>query len=198
MLKVDSLRKKLFAICLFMLVFSGLNWGLLAIFKTDIVSSLLGKGSFASRLIFILVAAAAIYVGLSRDSYLPFLGETVLPCSLLNERVPEKADLKVRILAPVGKKVLYWAASPLIKDEKPNKNWREAYGHYENAGVAIAGEDGSALLQVQRPQSYWVPPGRKLEPHVHYRICSEDGMMGPVRSLFIEERVEGFGTAIHV
>lgn len=181
-----------------MLVFSGLNWGLLAIFRTDAISALLGKGSISSRIIFIIVAICALYVGLSRDTYLPFLGPTVIPSSLLVEKVPEHADLKVRILAPRGKKVLYWAATPENKDLQGVLDWRKAYGHFENAGVAIAGDDGSALLQVQRPQSYWVPPGRKLEPHVHYRICSDDGMMGPVLSLFIEERVEGFGTAIHV
>jgi hypothetical protein len=65
-------------------------------------------------------------------------------------------------------------------------------------GVAIAESDGSALLQVRRPQPYWVPPGHRLEPHVHYRICGKNGMLGPVRSLFIEERVEGFGTAVHI
>jgi len=193
-----TIEKKLFAVCLFLLVFSGLNWGTFAIFKTDIVSSLLGKGSLSSRVFFIVVAVAALYVGVSRDTYLPFLGQTVIPCSLLQERTPEKADLKVRILAPKGRKVLYWAANPEQNEKAPLKDWREAYGHFENAGIAVAGDDGSALLQVQRPQTYWVPPGRKLEPHVHYRICSDDGMMGPVRSLFIEERVEGFGTAIHL
>ena len=195
---IKTIEKKVFVVCLFLLVFSGLNWGTFAIFKTDIVSSLLGKGSIASRIFFIVVALAALYVGVSRDSYLPFLGQTVMPSSILTERTPEKADLKVRILAPKGRKVLYWASNPEKDAKAPLKDWREAYGQFENAGVALAGDDGSALLQVQRPQSYWVPPGRKLEPHVHYRICSDDGMMGPVRSLFIEERVEGFGTAIHL
>jgi uncharacterized membrane protein YuzA (DUF378 family) len=198
MFKLENIQKKVFALSLLLLVVSGLNWGLFAIFKTDAVSSLLGKGSLGSRIIFLLIAAAALYVGLSRDSYLPFLGQTIIPCSLLNERTPEKADLKVRIIAPVGKKVLYWAASAESKTTSSLKSWQQAYGNFENAGVAISGEDGSALLQVERPQSYWVPPGRKLEPHVHYRICSDNGMMGPVRSLFIEERVEGFGTAIHL
>lgn len=193
-----TIEKKLFAVCLFMLVFSGINWGLLAIFKKDAVSSLLGSGSISSRIFFLVVACCAIYVGLSRDTYLPFLGQTVLPSSLLVEKVPEKADLKVRILAPRGKKVLYWAATPENKELHKELDWKQAYGNYENAGVTIAGDDGSALLQVQRPQSYWVPPGRKLEPHVHYRICSENGMVGPVRSLYIEERVEGFGTAIQL
>ena len=198
MFKLENIKKKVFAVSLFMLVFSGINWGLVAIFKTDIISSLFGKGSLGTRIFYLLIAACALYVGLSRDSYLPFLGQTVIPCSLLTERIPDKVDLKVRIIAPVGKKVLYWAASPENKDSREMKTWQSAYGKFENAGVAIAGEDGSALLQVQRPQSYWVPPGRKLEPHVHYRICSDDGMMGPVKSLFIEERVEGFGTAIQL
>lgn len=197
MLKVEYFLKKLHAVCLFILVISGLNWGLFAVFKKDAVSALLGKDSIATRVFFLLVACCAIFVGFSRDSYLPFLGQAVVPCSVLQERIPDKADLKVRIIAPVGRKVLYWAAAS-SNDKEKLLNWREAYGDYENAGVALAGEDGSALLQVRRPQSYWVPPGRKLEPHVHYRICGDDGMMGPVRSLYIEERVEGFGTAIHI
>ena len=195
---LKTIEKKVFAVCLFLLVFSGLNWGLFAIFKTDAISSILGKASLGSRIFFIIVAFAALYIGFSRDSYLPFLGHSVIPCALLVERTPEKADLKVRILAPKGKKVLYWAALPPQQENPLGLTWDDAYGHFENSGVAIAGDDGSALLQVQRPQSYWVPPGRKLEPHIHYRICSDDGMMGPVRSLFIEERVEGFGSAIHI
>jgi uncharacterized membrane protein YuzA (DUF378 family) len=197
MIKLEQLQKKIYAFGLFILVISGLNWGLYAVFKKDAVSAILGKDTIPTRIFFFIVACAAIYVGFNRDSYLPFLGQTVVPCSVLLERIPEKADLKVRIIAPPGRKVLYWAASS--SEDKDNlKNWQEAYGDFENAGVAMAGEDGSALLQVQRPQSYWVPPGRKLEPHVHYRICGYNGMMGPVRSLFIEERIEGFGKAIHV
>jgi uncharacterized membrane protein YuzA (DUF378 family) len=195
---LKSIEKYLYAASLLLLVFSGLNWGLVSIFKTDILMSLFGKLSLFPRIFYIIVAISAIYVGLSRDSYLPFLGETVVPSSLLVEKVPENADLKVRILAAKGKKILYWAAKSENNTKIALKDWREAYGNFENAGVAIAGDDGSALLQVQRPQSYWVPPGRRLEPHVHYRICSDDGTMGPVRSLFIEERVEGFGTAIHI
>jgi len=195
---LKTVEKYLYAASLMLLVFSGLNWGLVAIFKTDILMSLFGKPSLVPRIFYILVAISAIYVGVSRDSYLPFLGETVVPSSLLVEKVPENADLKVRILAPKGKKILYWAAKPENNKNAAVKDWREAYGYFENAGVAIAGDDGSALLQVQRPQSYWVPPGRRLQPHVHYRICNDDGTMGAIRSLFIEERVEGFGTAIHI
>jgi uncharacterized membrane protein YuzA (DUF378 family) len=197
---MDYLLKKLYAICVLLLVIGGLNWGTVAVFKTDAISALLGKDSIASRLIFIIVALAAVYIGFSRNSYLPFLGETVMPCTALSEKVPDKADLKVRVIAPTGFKVLYWAADAADESDKLKtlKNWKDAYGKFENIGIAIAGDDGSALLHVRKPQRYWVPPGMKLEPHVHYRVCSGDGMLGPVKSLYIEERVEGFATAIHI
>lgn len=155
MIITDYLKKKVYAACIFLLVLSGLNWGTVAVFKTDVLSALIGKNTLGARLCYVLIAISAIYVGISRDSYLPFLGETVLPCSLLNEKIPDNAELKVRIIAPVGRKVLYWAAnSKEDKDLKTLKNWKEAYGSFENAGVVVAGDDGSALLQVRRPQPY--------------------------------------------
>lgn len=201
MLQGDYIKKKVYIACIFLLVLSGLNCGTAAIFKTDAISALLGKNTIGTRLCYVLFAISAIYVGFSRDSYLPFLGETVLPCSVLKEKKPDNAELKVRIIAPVGRKVLYWAADANAtenKELKTLKTWQEAYGNFDNAGVTIAGEDGSALLQVHKPQPYLVPMKGRLEPHIHYRICGKDGMMGPVKSIHIEERVEGFGTAIHV
>ena len=194
--KKNYISKKFYSVAILTLVLAGLNWGSLVIFKNDAVSSLFGKDSLVSKLFFIFVAFCAVYVGMSRDSYLPFLGETVMPCSILQEKVPDRAELKVRITAPVGHKVLYWAAEPGSADQKMFPTWQDAYGDFNNMGIAIADAEGSALLQVRRPQSYWVPFAKRLEPHVHYRICGSDGMLGPVRSLFIEERIEGFGNAI--
>lgn len=194
------LTKKMHLVAVLLLVIGGLNWGMQAIFKIDAVSSLLGKDTLLTRGVFTLVALAAIYIGFSRDTYLPFLGETVMPCSVLKEKIPDNADLKVRIMAPHKHKVIYWAAEPSDANDKLKavKNWKDAYGDYNNIGVAIAEEDGSALLHVRKPQPYWVPPGKKLQPHIHYRICGEGGLLGPVRSLFIEERLEGFGSAFHL
>ena len=187
----DYLYKKLYSLCIFLLVLSGFNLGSAAIFKTDAFSAILGKNTIGVRLCYVLIALSALYVGFSRNTYLPFLGETVLPCSVLKERKPENADLKVRILAPAGRKVLYWATDPVDKNNL--KSWQEAYGNFENAGVVVADGDGSALLHVKKPQPYLVPLRTQIEPHVHYRICGKDGMMGPVKSIFIEEK-EGFCT----
>lgn len=44
-----------------LVLIGGINWGLVGLFKLDIVSSILGAG-FLSRIIFILVGVAAGYL----------------------------------------------------------------------------------------------------------------------------------------
>lgn len=135
----------------------------------------------------VIVGAAALYVGLRRDSYLPFLGETVLPCSLLDERVPDHADTEVHVsgLEP-GAKLLYWATEPATKEKTDGlghiKDWRRAYLEFANAGVTRADEGGHAVLRVRKPQPYSVPIMGRLESHVHWRVCRDGGMIGPVQT----------------
>ena len=131
----------------------------------------------------VLMAAAALYVGLNRDTYLPFLGETVLPCSLLKEQVPEHADTEVTVsgLTP-GAKVLYWAAEPATQGLDRLKGWQQAYLEFANAGVARVSADGHVVLRIRRPQPYTVPLKGRLEAHVHWRVCKDGGMVGPVQT----------------
>jgi hypothetical protein len=32
----------------------------------------------------------------------------------------------------------------------------------------------------------------KLSPHIHYRICGENGWMGRINTTFLKNEVEGF------
>lgn len=48
-----------------LLVVGGFNWGLIGFFKFDLVSALLGQGSVASTLVYILVGLSALYQALS-------------------------------------------------------------------------------------------------------------------------------------
>ncbi|MEY2703913.1 MAG: hypothetical protein RLY43_2552 [Bacteroidota bacterium] len=43
-----------------LLVIGGLNWGIIGLFQTDIVSKLLGDMSMASRLVYVLVGISAV------------------------------------------------------------------------------------------------------------------------------------------
>jgi hypothetical protein len=59
--------------------------------------------------------------------------------------------------------------------------------NYENAGVAKSDLNGVASLQFRNPVEYEVMGGlKKLNRHVHYRICEHPGMLGPVESVFID------------
>lgn len=44
-----------------LLVIGGLNWGLVGAFDLDLVGALLGHGSLAARVVYIVVGLAAIY-----------------------------------------------------------------------------------------------------------------------------------------
>jgi uncharacterized membrane protein YuzA (DUF378 family) len=165
-----------------LVVVGGLVWGIYGLFGVNAVAAVLGRGILA-RIVYVLVGIAAIVVAVDRASYLPFLGETVMPCSLLSERVPENADASVEIngLTP-GTKVLYWATEPATEGLARIVDWRRAYLDFANAGVTMADGTGRAMLRVRRPQPYTVPVAGRLEAHVHWRACGDSGLVGPVRT----------------
>jgi hypothetical protein len=113
----------------------------------------------------------------------PFLGDTVIPCSVLQDRVPDHADIEVTVgeLEP-GAKVLFWAAEPVTDGLGKIKNWQKAYLDFANAGVATVDEAGRVVLRIRKPQPYTVPVWGRLEAHVHWRVCQNGGLMGPVQT----------------
>ena len=188
-MKSDSyVRKKLFAGAVLLLVIGGLNLGAIAVFKKDFISDFFGKNAFLTNLIFLFIGIAAVCIGMYRDSYLPFLGQTVMPCALLNPQTPKNADFEVEILLRPGVKAMYWAAEPANKDLQYAENWRNAYSDFKNAGVVIADGSGRASLKVRKPQPYTVPLKGELKPHIHYRVCEERGIIGPIQTVTLDSR----------
>jgi uncharacterized membrane protein YuzA (DUF378 family) len=183
-------QKYVYKILMVLLVAGALNWLLVGAANMNPVEKLLGK---YAKYVYIAVGVAAVLVMFQRDFYLPFLGETVMPCSLLEERVPDKADTNVEVKAPAGSKVLYWAAEPATEKLKETNDWRKAYLKFMNAGVTHADTKGVAVLQVRNPQPYVVPWKGRLEPHVHFRICGDNGFLSEIRTVFLSDgHVEGF------
>lgn len=191
-LDVMYTQKLLFKIAIVLVIVGALNWLLVGLFKLNLVELLLGKGILA-RLIYVLVGVAAIGMMFDRDTYLPFLGPTVLPCASVPDRTPPGASKMVTVSAPPGSKVLYWAAEPEMEALKEINDWKAAYAGYENAGVTTADSNGQAVLKVRAPQAYVVPFRGRLDPHIHFRICESSGMLGRVKTIFLTDgRVEGF------
>ena len=166
-------------LAIIVVIVGALNWGILGITGKNVVENVLGRTG--ARLVYILVGLCALYVMMHRSTYLPFLGETVVPCSVLKVQVPEHADTVVPVhgLEP-GAKVLYWASEPATDGLARINDWRKAYLSFANAGVAVVDADGHVELKIRRPQPYTVPVKGRIESHVHWRTCGPDGFLGPV------------------
>jgi hypothetical protein len=110
---------------------------------------------------------------------LPFLGESVIPMTAIaDEKYPPNADseyeLKLKNVED-GVKVIYWGAQ---KDDKTvHSDPYDAYGKYENVGIAIF-KDNKAILKYLKPVEYKVGiTDQKLPRHLHYRLCCKNKVM---------------------
>lgn len=186
------IQKKLFKLAIIVLLIGAFNWLSIGVTGVNFVERFLGKQ--IARIIYIIVGIAALSIMFNRDTYLPFLGETVMPCAAIPESTPQGANVEMRVSElPIGAKVLYWAAEPETEKLKELKDWRKAYMKFENAGVTVVGQDGIAILRVRKPQPYTVPWKGELEPHIHFRICGNDGMLGRIKTIYVNDgRIEGF------
>ena len=179
------INTKFHMFALFLVLVGALNWGLVAT-GTNLVEKLAEpissitniNRSTLEKIVYLAVALSAVYIGTKRDNWLPFLGHTVFPPSLVPLKEPKDVNHTVEIKVAPNAKVAYWGAiaSTTIPDVLA------AYSEYENSGVVMADENGIAKLKVVKGTGYIVPSGRYIPPHVHYRIVngSEGGMMGRV------------------
>jgi len=187
------LKKLVFKIAISLLIIGGLNWLLVGLFNVNVVSRIFGKSVLATC-VYLLVGVSALAIMFDRDTYLPFLGPMVVPCSVLETRDPPGATREVKINVGPNAKIVYWAAEPST-GEKLN-SWKNAYLDYQNAGVAISNGNGEAVLKIREPQRYKVPFKGELAPHVHYRVCGSEaqaGWMGRINTVTLNKNtVEGF------
>jgi uncharacterized membrane protein YuzA (DUF378 family) len=187
--------KKLYMVGVLLLIIGGFNAALCVFTGRDLITSLFGRRSIMTNALFLGMGVAALLLALCRDFYLPFLGETVMPCSVLSVQKPEGADTNAKVHVTPGAKVMYWAAEPKNEELKGLQDWRKAYLGFRNAGVAVADANGTVELSVRNPQAYSVPMKGKLNSHIHYRVCGNDGMMDRVETTFLNSAAplaEGF------
>lgn len=173
-----------------------INWLAIGFAGVDLVRQFLPPRH--AKWVYLVIGLAGLSLLFRRDMYLPFLGETVLPGGALSQKVPQNANDQVTIRTIPNAKVVYWAAEPNPTQGTDIPNWTKAYGEFENSGVAIASADGSALLRFRGPpQVYSVPMHGRLEPHIHFRICGENGMMGDVQTMNIKNGdIEAFSNMV--
>jgi uncharacterized membrane protein YuzA (DUF378 family) len=184
-----TIQTKLHILLFALVIVGALNWGLVA-FGYNLVTTidqglngLLGTQWPIQNVVYVVVAVSAVLLLFRRDSWLPFLGHTVVPSSLLKETTPSDATKQVTISCQPHTKVLYWASE---KKEEAIPDVFHAYGDFENAGVTFSDASGQAVLRVRAPTPYKVMKGLKTLPmHVHYRTQVSAGILGPVQTVFL-------------
>ena len=138
------------------------------------------------RVVSLVVFLVTLYFIIKRDTYLPFLGPSALPVSILKENVSpagSNVEADVVINVPNGTRVIYWGASP----EKANKvipTPQLAYKNYSNAGIAVV-QNGKVKFRFFCPVKYQVAWGKTLNRHIHYRIIDSNGMLGRVETVYV-------------
>lgn len=185
-------KKLFFQLAMVLLIVCGVNFVILGLLEVNILEGILGDGVVAA-LFYLLVGLSLLFIASDRDTYLPFLGPMVAPCSVLQNQSPPGATKNIKVTVAPHSKVLYWAAEPANENLKNIPTWKEAYLQYSNAGVTTSDAEGIATLQVREPQPYKVPFKGLLAPHVHYRVCGESGWMGRIHTTFVSPSApEGF------
>lgn len=174
-------------IVLTLLVIGGLAWGTIGVTGSNPIARVtrILKIPYLSRVIYTMVGIAALIFIMkfyNRDTFLPFLGKTVFPPTLLNLGHPIDYNRQATLKAPSEARfVVFWAAEGSNNDT----DVKEAYGKFLNSG-AVQVEDGEAVIRFRDPVSYTVHGKKKLKKHVHYRWLDESGMMSKVHTLEVQ------------
>lgn len=152
----------------------------------SLLFAMTSKGSPIFQFVSVIVLVIALWCMFQRDTYLPFLGRSVLPqTALKDELVPNGADKEVTvpISAKDGTRVIYWGALP--SDSVMDTPWT-AYGDYQNTGIARV-KDGHVTFRFKCPARYNVPSGMTLDRHIHYRTCCErNAMLSSIQTTYVK------------
>jgi uncharacterized membrane protein YuzA (DUF378 family) len=168
-------RRMIFHLIAIVLVLIGaICLGVLGIFECEPLEELnkmIFKSDILLRGVYIIIGIAALFLLFSKNTYLPFLGESVLPSAALKQPYHNYDSNNITIVAGDAQSVVYWAAEAEGKKETPE----EAYGSYENSGI-VPVIDGKATLYFKCPGQYKVGSLWKmtLPKHVHFRLVYDN------------------------
>lgn len=168
-------------IFMMLLIIGGLNWMSIGLNNGNVLENIISNEY--TRYLYILIGIAALYIAFDRTTFLPFLGWTVFPGDLLQEKEPKNATESVLVPNhPDAKKIVYWATNP---GETVNDPYT-AYDNSDNAGVvSIIEKDKKIKLNLRCPKRYKVR-GKVLPRHVHYRYVFNNNMVSAVYTMVVE------------
>lgn len=173
-------------IAMWLVIIGSFNWGLSVVkinlvqIVNDYVNKLVNKETNIDKAVYIIIAIAGLYL-IKRDNFLPFLGKTVIPPSVIPLKQNKFQEDSVTVNVKPNSKVIYWAAHKTT-DNKLSV-W-DAYGDYSNSGVIMSDNNGTAILKLMKGSGYIVPGGKYISPHVHYRYELKPGKLSRIETVY--------------
>ena len=151
--------------------------------SSDFINSNLKTNYPINKFIYLLILIASIMVIIKRETWLPFLGTSVLPESLIPLKIPLNANTNITVKTKPNSKIAYWSTLPGKDDDKIDVI--TAYGDYSNSGVTMSDKNGIAILPIQIGTGYIVPNGRHIQRHLHYRVVGMPyGLIGKIKTIY--------------
>lgn len=185
----SSIQRKLNIYGMMLILLNGLNTGVEGLTNINVLKSLFRIINYNIYIVIsVIIGLISAYLAYGRDTYLTFLSETVMPCSVLKNQTPKNATLSKKIKVPANTKVIFWASEPKNSKNTHLDSPQEAYNEYKNMGVTTSDANGIAILKVRKPRGYQVNRSfRKkiLNPHIHYRFCKSHGMMSRIETVHV-------------
>lgn len=138
---------------------------------------------YIDKIILLFISISIFILAMRRNTWLPFLGETVLPSSAVLLKPLEGKD-SITIKVSPNTKVVYWTTKP--NTELPDVV--TAYGDFSQSGVVMSDEKGIATLTFNKGSGYIVPSGKIIKPHIHYRELKEKkyGIISEVKTAYLD------------
>ena len=140
------------------------------------------------KIILSLISLYALYLLFDMKTYLPFLGETVLPSKLLcnnknnNDIINNNNLIHLKIKTDMDTEKIVWWAADKEDNRKVINNPKEAYKNYNNSGISLV-DNGHTEVVLLCPKSY-IAGGKELPKHLHYRESKKD-VLGDVKTIDI-------------
>lgn len=135
-----------------------------------------------SNHLYLMISIAIVISILRRNKYLPFLQNTVYPCTSLTIKTPEDASISRTLdkLHP-NSNIIYWV-SESVNDKNVSNPW-DIYDRFSNSGVTISDENGYATVNVRPPKPFQTSTGFVLDNHIYYRECLGFGNLGQIKTI---------------
>ncbi len=135
------------------------------------------------KLIYVFIISCAFVLIVDRNTWLPFLGSTIIPEKVLVNKKNTNADIIIPIKTIPNAKIIYW--SSLKQENSKIPDVEEAYGNYNNSGITESDKYGNAKLYIAESSSYFVPSGKLINRHVHYRTINKNSsVMSDVKTVY--------------